>query len=198
MSDEWPVDVRGIIEAIVTTRGLDGAYNVAALGLHAGDPVTARTWGQTRTRKNFERVGSGYVQFTRDPIDFVEAALTVREVEEPVLDGVDAWARVTVASCDRGTDGSTDWVDWELRPVETGVERRVVPTINRGRAAVIEATIAASRLGVETYDDDRLLGRLSYFVDVIERCGGEREQAALERLRTAVELPDADARFESF
>ncbi|WP_135662841.1 DUF447 domain-containing protein [Halorhabdus rudnickae] len=198
MSDDWPVDLRGVTESIVTTRGPEGMYNVAALGLHAGDPVTARTWGRTRTRLNFEREGEGYVQFTRDPVDFVEAALTVREIDDGVLDTADAWARVAAERREEGTQGGTEWIDWELRLRKTGIEQRVVPTINRGHAAVIEATVAASRLDVEAYDDDRLRGRLAYFMDVIERCGGERERAALERLRSVVELPTEDLRSESF
>lgn len=198
MTGEWPLDLRGITESVVTTRGPNGRYNLAALGLHAGDSVTARTWGATRTRRNFERESEGYVQFTRDPVDFVEAALTIRELDDPLLDSADAWARVAVEQLDSGTQHGTDWVDWHLSPVETTVARRVVPAINRGHAAVIEATVAASRLDVEAYDDERLAARLSYFADVIDRCGGPREQTALARLRAAVDLPDDDGRFESF
>lgn len=198
MNETWPVEVRGITESIVMTRGPDGAYNVAALGLSAGDPVTATTWGQTRTRRNFEREGEGYVQFTRDPVDFVEAALTVREETEPILSSTDAWTHVTVAQREAGTEDGTEWVEWALEPVESAVEDETVPTTNRGYAAVIEATVAASRLDVPAYDDDRLVGRLSYFADVIERCGGEREQVAWQRLESAVDLPELDPRFESF
>ena len=198
MNGDWPVELRGITESVVTTQGPDGSYNVAALGLSAGDPITATTWGQTRTRRNFERVGEAHVQFTRDPVDFVEAALTVREIEEPILSSADAWARVAVEEIDAGTEDGTEWVEWTLEPVESAVERETVPVTNRGYAAVIEATVAASRLGVPAYDDDRLAARLAYFADVIERCGGEREQVAWQRLETAVDLPALDGRFESF
>lgn len=198
MSEDWPVDLRGVTESVVTTRGPDGAYNVAALGLHAGAPVTATTWGRTRTRQNFEREGEGYVQFTRDPVDFVEAALTVREESEPILQSADAWTHVAVEEIDAGTEDGTEWVEWDLDPVESAIEREAVATTNRGYAAVIEATIAASRLDVPAYDDDRLAARLSYFAAVVDRCGGEREQVAWERLRDAVDLPEADRRFESF
>ncbi|WP_158854359.1 DUF447 domain-containing protein [Halorhabdus sp. CUG00001] len=198
MSEAWPVEVRGVTESIVTTRGPGGRYNVAALGLHAGEMVTARTWGQTRTRVNFEREGEGYIQFTRDPLDFVEAALTIRELDDPILDNADAWAHVEAEDSETGTEGGTEWVDWQLTPVETGTENRVVPTINRGHAAVIEATVAASRLDVPAYDDEPLAARLAYFADVIERTGGDREVAALDRLREVVELPETDGRFESF
>ena len=186
MSD-WPVALRGVTESIVTTRGPNGRWNVAALGLRGSDPVTARTWGRTRTRRNFEREGEGYVQFTRDPLQFVDAALGVWEVDQPVLTDADAWVRVDVERTDAGADGDTEWVEWTLRPVETAVEREVVPTINRGRNAVIEATVWASRLDVPTYDRAELEARLNYLKDVVRTCGGDREREAWERIEDLVE-----------
>jgi hypothetical protein len=195
---EWPVELRGVTESVVTTEGPNGQWNVAALGLHAPDSgnadsegagsfVRARTWGRTRTWRNFRARGEGYVQFTRDPVDFVEAALAVREEDDPLLDGLDAWVRVDVTRTDDGESGGTEWVDWRLDPREAAVERRVVPTTNRGRAAVVEATVAASRLDVESYDTEVLRDRLAYFGEVAQRCGGPRERAAIERLGELVE-----------
>lgn len=183
---DWPVALRGITESIVTTRGPEDRWNVAALGLHAGEPVTARTWGATRTRENFERSGEGYVQFTRDPVTFVEAALSIGEVDDPVMTVADAWVRVAVERIDAGTSGGTRWVDWRLAPVDSHVERRVVPTVNRGYNAVVEATVAASRLDVDSYDDATLRARLDYLEDVARRCGGERERDAFDRLNDLV------------
>ena len=196
----WPVPLRGVTESVVTTEGPNGRWNVAALGLCLsgdGNPesdsdgatprVRARTWGRTRTWRNFRERGGGYVQFTRDPVDFVEAALAVREENDPLLDGVDAWTRVDVTRTDAGEAGGTHWVDWRLEPRESAVERRAVPTTNRGHAAVVEATVAASRLNVESYDTERLRERLDYFEDVAARCGGPREREAIERLRDLVD-----------
>jgi len=190
MSD-WPVSLRGVTESVVTTLGPNDRWNVAALGLHAPDTeeqaVTATTWGRTRTWRNFGERGEGYVQFTVDALDFAEAALTVREEADPVLDSADAWARVTVDRREEGEDGGTQWVEWALEPVETAVERECVPTTNRGYYAVVEATVAASRLDVDAYDRAELLGRLRYFAEVVERCGGERERAAFAVVRDAVD-----------
>jgi hypothetical protein len=186
---DWPVSLRGITESIVSTPGPGGMYNVAALGLHAPDQdgappdvVTARTWGRTRTRRNFGERGRGYVQFTRDAVDFVDAALAIREVEEPILSSADAWVEVSVDRIDSGEEGDTTWVDWALHPEDAQVERQVVPTTNRGLYAVVEATIAASRLDVEAYDTERLQERLEYFETVALRCGGPREREAIDRL----------------
>ncbi|MFB6155874.1 MAG: DUF447 domain-containing protein [Haloferacaceae archaeon] len=179
---DWPVDLRGVTESVVSTLGPNGLWNVAALGLHAGDPVTARTWGNTRTRRNFHRRGGGVVQFTSDPRDFVDAALSIREGESPVLDSADAWVRVEVARANEGEDGGTRWEEWELVPVESEVRRERVPTVNRGFYAVVEATVAASRLDVPAYDTETLLERLSYFEETVRACGGSAEREAFERL----------------
>jgi hypothetical protein len=178
----WPLDLRGITETVVTTKGPEGDWNAAALGVHAGDPATARTWGRTRTRINFDREGGGHVQFTRDPVLFVEAALGITERETPVLAEADAWVEVAVESVDRGESGGTEWVDWALHPVASGVDRRVVPATNRGYHAVIEATVAASRLDVDAYDRDILLDRLAHLDDVARRCGGPNEREAIDRV----------------
>lgn len=186
----WPVDREGVVETVTTTLGPNDRWNVAALGVEnlAGDgPATARTWGRTRTWRNFRERGGGYVQFTRDPVDFVEAALTVREEDEPVLDSADAWVEVEVEPRESGEDSGTEWTDWDLRAIESGVERRVVPVTSRGHAAVIEATVAASRLDVDAYDSDELRVRLNYFEGVVKRCGGPREREAFERVHDLVD-----------
>ena len=192
---EWPVELSGVTESIVTTYGPNDRWNAAALGLLAGgdngegdnDSVTARTWGNTRTRRNFHEHGEGYVQFTRDPVDFVEAACSIREEETPILDSSDAWVRVSVEQIDSGEDGKTQWELWRLSPIELSVERRIVPTINRGYYAIIEATVAASRLDVSAYDTTELRERIAYFESVVERCGGERERAAWDRFEELIE-----------
>ncbi|RZV08333.1 hypothetical protein BDK88_3305 [Natrinema hispanicum] len=189
MSDEgtptatWPVSLSGVTESVVTTLGPNGLWNAAPLGLHAGKPVTARTWGNTRTRRNFHRQGEGYVQFIDDPVVFADAALSIVEFEEPILESACAWARVVVEQVDAGSEGDTDWEEWELRPSESGVERETVPTIDRGFGAVVEATVAASRLEVAAYDEAELRDRLAYFESVVDRAGGPREREALERVR---------------
>jgi len=186
VSDAWPVALRGVTESIVATLGPNDRWNQAALGLHApesdGDPVTAVTWGRTRTRGNFERRGEGVVQFTTDPREFVDAALDVTETDKPVRDGAAAWVEVEARRLDSGTEGDTEWVRWALTPVDSGVRERTVPTINRGFYAVIDATVAASRLDVPAYDTEALLDRLDYFADTVERCGGPAEREAFARI----------------
>lgn len=194
MTGEWPTDLRGVTESIVATRGPNDRWNQAALGLHApdrgpgsdaaerADDVTARTWGNTRTRRNFQREGRGVVQFTTDPREFVAAAATVHETDTPVLDGAAARVEVAVEELATGRNGGTRWRDWALTPVDSEVRAATVPTINRGFNAVIEATVAASRLDVPGYDESTLLDRLERFASVVEAAGGPAEREAMARL----------------
>jgi len=179
---DWPVDLAGVTETVATTLGPNGRWNAAALGVHAGDPATATTWGRTRTWRNFTERGEGYVHLLDDPELFVAAALGVEERDDPTLPEAAAWVRVDVERVDAGEDGGTEWVEWALHPVESVVRGRTVPRINRGFGAVVEATVAASRLDVGAYDRGTLVDRLEHLGSVVERCGGPAERRAFDRL----------------
>lgn len=187
---EWPVDIRGVTESVVATHGPNGKWNFAALGLHAGDPVMARTWGRTRTWRNFHEQGTGVVQFLSDPVVFVESALSIHERDSSTHPATDAWARIAVEQVDGGKSGGTRWEEWELLPTETAVVSQKVPTTNRGYGAVVEATVAASRLSVAAYDSYELTERIEYFAGVVEACGGEREHEAMARVRELADRAD--------
>jgi len=216
---EWPVELRGVTETVVSTKGPNGRWNLAALGVHApalragaerasgtrsrGDRgtrerrpggavsdadarATARTFGGTRTRRNFAARGGGYVSFVDDPVVFAEAALSVVEREEPIPESAAGWARVRVECVGREDREGTTVRTWTLEPREAEVVRESVPTTNRGYGAVVEGTVAASRLGVSGFDEERLRERLSFFHGVCERCGGARERAAFAVVAAAV------------
>jgi hypothetical protein len=178
----WPVPLRGVTESVIATLGPNERWNVAALGIHAGDPVTARTYGNTRTRRNFGRQGGGVVQFVADPREFVDAALSIREEPSPVLDSADAWVDVEVEQVGSHEEAGTAIRKWELRPVDSAVVRERPMTTNRAFAAVVEATVAASRLDTPGFEAATLLDRLTFLADVVESCGGAREQEAMARV----------------
>jgi hypothetical protein len=90
--------------------------------------------------------------------------------------------RIEATQLATGEDRGTEWKDWQLKPVRVGVEREVVPTTNRGFNAIIEATVAASRLDVPAYEEQTLRERLDYFASVVERAGGSAELEALDRI----------------
>jgi hypothetical protein len=183
---DWPVDLAGVTETVVATLGPNDRWNHAALGVHApesGDPATATTFGNTRTRRNFHRQGGGVVQFVDDPVAFADAALAIRETDDSVLDAAAAWAEIEVEHTSTDADGGTTIEQWALEPVESEVVRERPPTIDRGFAAVVEATVAASRLDVPAYDTETLRDRLRFFESVVESAGGDREREAMTRVR---------------
>ncbi|MEY7849407.1 DUF447 domain-containing protein [Natrarchaeobius sp. A-rgal3] len=180
---DWPISLSGVTESVVTTLGPNDRWNAAALGLFAGDPVTARTWGNTRTKRNFHRRGEGYVQFVDDPVVFAEAALSLYEIDDPILEEATAWVRIAVDSVETGTDDGTEWEEWAIEPTDAAIVRTEVPTIDRGFNAVVEATIAASRLDVDGYDESTLRERLGHYDSIVDRAGSPREREALERVR---------------
>ena len=185
----WPVTWRGVVETLVSTLGPNERWNVAPLGLRWGNPVMATTWGRTRTRRNLERTGSGVIQFPSDPVVFVDAALSIVERDEPVLEDATAWVRVDADAVATGTDHDTEWTRWELTPIETQVVEPTVPTLSRATGAVVEASVAASRLDVAGYDDRRGYDIIAWAGTVVDRAGGPRERLAYERL---VEHADVD------
>lgn len=178
----WPAALRGVTESVIATLGPNGRWNVAALGVHAGNPVTARTYGNTRTRRNFERRGGGVVQFVADPRAFVDAALSIREEPSPVLPSADAWVEIEVEQTEAREEDGTTIREWALSPRESAVVRERPATTNRAVGAVVEATVAASRLDVPGFEERELLDRLRFFADVVERCGGAREREAMARV----------------
>jgi len=192
----WPAGVRGVTETVVATLGPNDRWNHAALGVHADGPestrtdagdvasVTAYTYGNTRTRRNFRARGGGVVQFTTDALDFTNAALGVHETDDAVLESTSAWVRVDATRTDSDEEAGTTIETWRLDPIDSTVRERVVPVVNRGHAAVVDATVAASRLGVTGFDDDALRERLDRAVDVVAKCGGAREREAIGRIAT--------------
>jgi len=198
-SNPWPAGTRGVTETVVATRGPNERWNQAALGVHADGPastrdetgaldaLTAFTYGNTRTRRNFHGRGRGVVQFATDAVDFTDAALDVFETDAAVLDSASAWVEVEATQVDARDDEGTRIETWRLDPVDATVRERVVPAVNRGHAAVVDATVAASRLGVPGFDDDALGARLERAVDVVGTCGGRREREAIRRVAALTE-----------
>ena len=175
----WPAALTGITETVVTTRGPNGRWNAAALGLHGDGPVvTAQTYGRTRTWRNLCADGRGVVNLTTDPMEFVRAALGVYEPEGAVLSGAAAVIEVTAAATREWTEGATKMTRWELQPVWTNIRQWRLPTYRRGRIAVIDATVAASRLDVPDADEAALRAELHRCADIVARTGNDRDQEA--------------------
>jgi hypothetical protein len=179
----WPAALVGITESVVTTRGPNGRWNAAALGLHSdGAAVTAQTYGRTRTWRNLGADGRGVINFITDPMQFVRAALSVYEPDGAVLSGAAAVVEVTAVATREWTEDSTEMTRWELQPVWATIRRWRLPTYRRGRMAVIDATVAASRLDVPGADEAALHAELQRCADIVARTGSDSDRAAFAEI----------------
>jgi len=174
-----------ITETVATTHDGDGTPNAAPMGVRRDDGGTyAHLWEGSTTLRNVRATNEVVVNFTRDPVVYVEAALG--DGSEYVVDGrlrdADGWVR-----CDAERVESSDERDevtrWRLVERERRTENRVLPTHSRGFASVVEATVHATRLDFKP----ELRDLYEHHVGVAERCGGEREREAAERLRGYVD-----------
>jgi hypothetical protein len=185
--------LRGLLEAritetVATTRDGDGEPNAAPMGVRCeGDGAYAHLWEGSTTLRNVRATDEVVVNFTRDPVVYVESALG--DGSGFVVDGrlrdADGWVRCDAEKADgEGGDETRDEVTrWSLIERERRIENRVVPTHSRGFASVIEAAVHATRLDI----NPELRELYEHHVEVAERCGGEREREAAERLRGYVD-----------
>lgn len=123
-----------------------------------------------------------------DPVLFVQASLSDIEAERfefvegfPVLKDALGWI-VFDCKCKKGEEISVV----ELSPARGKIITKKIQPVNRGFNAVIEASIHATRyvaLGEQKY-----LGCIKYYSDIVKKCGGEREKEAMTLLYELIGL----------
>ncbi len=181
------IDLLGarITETVATTHDEDGVPNAAPMGvLKIDDGVYARLWEGSTTLENVRSTNEVVVNFTRDPVVYVETALGEtkrRFVKDGRLRDADGWVR-----CDAERVPDEEERDevtrWRLAERERHVEERVLPTHSRGFASVIEATVHATRLEFKP----ELRELVEHHLDVARKCGGKREREAVELVEELV------------
>jgi hypothetical protein len=172
----------GISEVIATTR-----QNAAPIGIHRdGEALWAVLYRGSHTAENAVRDGWLVANVVHDPVLFVRTAfedlpadafVTVPGLGWDRLAGAEGWIACS-AELERETPVAVrirlDVVGEEI------VEPRFLP-VNRGRCAIIEATVHATRYARTR---DPRLGRLiAHHADVVRRCGGSAELEALALLQ---------------
>jgi hypothetical protein len=169
----------GINEVIGITFG--EWINTAPLGIIVEDvqgSVAKIRLHSNHTRKNLERKSPLWVNVTGDPVVFALASFEDLEADwfeslnPPILKGSLAWCRM-----DCRLEGGFARV-W-LREGE--VLRREVKAVNRGFNAVIEALVHGTRY--LSLKKPVLLEKVEYYLQIAERCGGEREREAVRLIK---------------
>src|SRR5512144_3087752 len=138
-----------IVETVTTTVNPDGGVNCAAMGVEWGDAtIVIKPYRGTRTLRNLRATGAAVVNLTDDVLLFTQAALgdprpptrPAEVVEGAVLADACSWREVRVEAIEDGLRARVT-----TRVVARGAGREFVG-FNRASAAVLEASILASRV----------------------------------------------------
>ncbi|MDD1729438.1 MAG: DUF447 family protein [Methanospirillum sp.] len=184
MSDSyfWPMQ-EGINEVIATTR-----FHAAPMGIICRDErVMMAVFRTSHTAVLIEETGMVVANIIHDPVLFVRTAFSDLESAELTEFEV-ADTKVCRLSC------ADSWVVYRSRieqktelkllvrldPVQIILTQTTMTPINRGLNSIIEASVHGTRY-VNTRDPD-LKQLIDHHVDLVKRCGGERELLALRLL----------------
>ena len=182
----------GINEIIATTR-----KNAAPIGIiYRNEKYSAVLFHGSHTEENVLRDGWLVANIVYDPVLYVETAfgdLPESAFCEEVVQGktvdrlceAEAWV-LFECRLERNT-GEASVVS--LMPVKEEVISAVVRPFNRGFAAVIDATVHATRYLVNR--DPALYQMIRYNFRIIKKCGNAKEQEALFILNEIVKKVDS-------
>ena len=171
-----------IVETVTTTINPDGTVNCAAMGVEwADEEIVIKPYRATRTLRNLEARGAAVVNLTDDILLFTQAALEdpqpptrpAAAVDGAVLAGACSWREVTVDAID--ATGPRARVT--TRVVGRGSGREFIG-FNRASAAVLEASILASRAGRLPAEEIR--AEMARLAVVVDKTAGPRERAAMD------------------
>lgn len=175
----------GISEVIATTISKEGEPNAAPIGIISDKKICARIYPDTHTYSNIHTTKKLVANVVSDPLLFVLSALGDLDEREfyivdrmPVLRCADAWVSFECA------EDEQDDTLIHLHPTKGKVLRKRAWTIRRGTNAAIEATIHTTRYLATK--DEKYLGWIAHYEEIVKKCGGEREKEAMRRLREVI------------
>ncbi|MEX2139730.1 MAG: DUF447 domain-containing protein [Pirellulales bacterium] len=182
-----------ILEGIVTTRNPDRSVNISPMGPRvdaAMEQLLLRPYQTSTTYQNLKRTGEGVLHVTDDVLLLAQAAVgqpdppptmrDARAVDGAILADACRWYAFRVESL----DDRQERTEIIARVIEQGTIREFFG-FNRGKHAVVEAAILATRTAFLTADEiQREFERLAVLV---EKTGGPRESEAFEFLKQYVE-----------
>ena len=175
-----------IIETIVTTLDIDGAVNVAPMGVEwtgGGEPPVLKPFLATSTYRNVVATRAAVVNLVDDVRVFARAAISnplyavlpASVVRGVVLEVACSWRELQVRSIDSTPPRSR--IETEI--VHHGFRREFIG-FNRARHAVLETAIYATR--VHMLPRDFLESELARLQVIVEKTAGPSEHEAMAML----------------
>lgn len=179
-----------ILEGIVTTLGKGGEPNIAPMGpafdtdrLETAKRFVLKPFKTSRTYANLKIHSEGVMHVIDDPLLLAEATLGQAN---PELIPAERVKGVRLADCCRfiefritSCDDTADRVIMTAAIEYQGFVRETFG-FNRGRHAVVEAAILASRIGI--LSPEELRRELDRLCPIVNKTGGHREQTAFSLL----------------
>jgi len=171
-----------IIETIFSTLDEEGRPNFAPMGV-IWEEMVLRPFRNTITYRNLVSQGQGVVSVTDNVLTFAQSAISnaqfphfpARKVRGVVLEDVCYWRELEVLSVNEHEERA----EICCRVVAKGRKRDFLG-FNRGKNAVIEAAILATRLDLNERDEVKIaLGRLD---GIVAKTGGKEEEEAMKFL----------------
>jgi hypothetical protein len=174
-----------ILEGLVTTLAADGGPHLAPMGPTVDPGMTRlilRPFPTSTTYQNLLRLGEGVFHVTDDALLIAKAAVgAVREVP-PTRPAERVRGFVLADACRyyefavRSVDASQERVHIEADVVASGVIREFVG-FNRGKNAVVEAAILATRLHL--LPPDEVAAEFRKLRVIVDKTGGPAEREAM-------------------
>jgi hypothetical protein len=177
-----------IIETVVTTVNPDGSVNCSAMGVEWGEQeIVIKPFRHTRTLRNLRGRPTAVVHLTDDILLFAQAALddphpptrSAAAVHGAVIEDACSWREVRVTTIDEAHPRARV----ATRVVHQGRGREFLG-FNRARAAVLEASILASRIRLLPVAD--VLAEVERLQVAVDKTAGPREHAAMELVRAHI------------
>ncbi len=174
----------GINEIIATVR-----LHAAPMGVICrGDRIMMAVFRSSHTASLIEETGLVVANIMHDPVIFVRAAFSDLDPDDFIefeeaghqvcrLSSAESWV-VYRSRIDQKTEQK---LLVSLEPIRIELAESTIVPINRGFNSVIEAAVHGTRYVLTR--DSALKDKIDHHVDLVKRCGGERELEALRLLQ---------------
>jgi uncharacterized protein len=182
-----------ILESVVTTADAQGAINIAPMGPYVEDEsfsqIVLKPFRSSRTLENLQQTGRAVVHVS-DDVELIAAAAIGHVDPGPLVEPLlGQWYKLVDCCCWFAVEIQS-WQDDPQRPqaccriVHRGVQRPMFG-FNRGKHAVVEAAILATR--VELLGRSEVQRQMQALLPLVEKTGGAAEHRAWRRLEAFVD-----------
>ncbi len=182
-----------ILEGIVTTLAADGEVNIAPMWPHVGEGwerFKLRPFRTAQTYRNLKAHGEGVLHVTDDVLLLARAAIGRVEPRPELLPATHVRGFVLADACRYfefrvlSLDDRDERTTIDVEVVHSGRIRDFFG-FNRGKHAVVEAAILATRLHLLPREE--IAAEFRRLATMVEKTGGRQEREAFRVLQEHVE-----------